>query len=330
MDLKKLEELLKNGLESQAYPCYAAAVGRGDEILFKSFGGKSRIFPEERAMTEETLFDMASLSKLIGTTMAALKLIEDRKLSLDNKMGDYFNNCHGKENTTVFQLMTHTSGIKAHFPLWLRGIDPSDAADEILREPFGYSPESDAIYTCMGYILLGRILEKIENESLDKIVKRLVFEPLGMKNSFYNPPASYNFAATERIADTNEAVCGRVHDENAAFLNGVSGNAGVFCDINDCIRFASMVSNRAKGYLSPEIFEIATKNYTPEFEENRGLGFKIVGNRYGHTGFTGTSLYVHRDSGIYAILLTNRVHPSRDNAKLYRLRNDWHSMIFGE
>ena len=330
MDINQLQSLLQRGLDEGAYTCYAAAIGCKDEIFLRSFGGKRAILPQEAEMTEDVLFDMASLSKLIGTTMAALKLIECGKLRLDNKMSDFFDDCHGKENTTVFQLMTHTSGIKAHFPLWLRGIDPSDAEKEILREPFGYTPESNAVYTCMGYILLGRILERIENEPLDKIVQKYVFDPLGMKNSFYNPPSNKACAATEKSAATGEIICGSVHDENADFLNGISGNAGVFCSLDDCIIFAKMISNGAKGYLPEELFKAAIHGYTPQFEENRGLGFNIVGNRYGHTGFTGTAIYVGRDSGVFAILLTNRVHPTRNNGKLFPIRNEWHRQIFGE
>lgn len=330
MNTDRLQTLLQRGLDEGAYSCYAAAVGCGNETLFRSFGGKSAVLPQEKEMTEDTLFDMASLSKLIGTTMAALKMIENGKLRLDNKMSDFLSVCHGKENTTVFQLMTHTSGIKAHFPLWLRGIDQKDAADEILREPFGYTPESNAVYTCMGYILLGRILEGIENQPLDKIVQKYVFDPLSMKNSFYNPPSDKPCAATEKSAATGKIICGSVHDENADFLKGISGNAGIFCDLDDCITFARTVANGGKGYLSEELFKAAVTNYTPQFEENRGLGFNIVGNRYGHTGFTGTSIYIGRESGVFAILLTNRVHPTRNNGKLFPIRNEWHRLIFGE
>ena len=325
-----LKNLLENGIENGAYPCYAAAVGGKEGVLFREFGGDRALYPDVLPITEDTLFDMASLSKLIGTTMAALKMIELGKLRLDNKMSDFLSVCHGKENTTVFQLMTHTSGIKAHFPLWLRGIDQKDAADEILREPFGYTPESNAVYTCMGYILLGRILEGIENQPLDKIVQKYVFDPLSMKNSFYNPPSDKPCAATEKSAVTGEIICGRVHDENADFLNGISGNAGIFCSLDDCITFARTVANGGKGYLSEELFKAAVTNYTPQFVENRGLGFNIVGNRYGHTGFTGTSIYIGRESGVFAILLTNRVHPTRNNGKLFPIRNEWHRLIFGE
>ena len=329
MNTKRISELLNKGLSDGAYSCFSVAVGRGNEVLYKEFGGCRAIEPIELPMTEDTLFDMASLSKLIGTTMVALKLIEAEKLSFENKLGDFFDNCYGKENITIFDLMTHTSGIKAHFPLWLRGITPESAADEILREKLGYPTSSDVVYTCMGYILLARILEKIEGESLDKLADRLVFSPLGMKNTCYCPK-NKPCAATERDADTGEILCGVVHDENARFLNGISGNAGVFCDLDDCIRFATMVSSKGSGFIDKALFDYVVTDFTPNLSERRGIGFQHIYNRYGHTGFTGTSLYNDKDSDLYAILLTNRVHPTRDNHKLFDIRPEFHKIVFGE
>ncbi len=329
MNTRQISALLKSGLDNGAYSCFAVAVGRGDEVYYRDFGGFRALEPQIYPMTEDTLFDMASLSKLIGTTMAALKLIEEQKLSFTSKVGDFFDICHGKENITVFDLMTHTSGIKAHFPLWLRGIEPNNAADEIMRESFGYEPSSNAVYTCMGYILLGRILERIENQPLDKIVHRLVFSPLGMKNSCYCPKDKL-CAATERDAATGEILCGVVHDENARFLNGISGNAGVFCDLGDCIRFAAMISKKGEGYIDKALFDYALNDFTPSFSERRGIGFQHVCNRYGHTGFTGTSIYADKRDGRYAVLLTNRVHPTRENYKLFDIRPGFHKLVFGE
>lgn len=330
MDTELLARILNGGLESNAFPCYAAAVGDKNRIFFRQLGGMRSLYPERKELTEGTLFDMASLSKLIATTMAALRLIEKNRLSLDNRVGDFFDNCYGKENTTVFELMTHTSGIKAHFPLWLRGIAPSDATNEILREELGYTPSTDAVYSCMGYILLGRILEIIESEPLDSIVSNNVLTPLGMKNSFYNPNGKKACAATEKCSDSGGTICGTVHDENARFLNGVAGNAGLFCDLDDCIRFAKMLSMHGEGFISLELFDYAITDLTPRFNEHRGLGFQLVGKRYGHNGFTGVSIYVHRESGVFAILLTNRVHPTRDNHGLFRIRNEFHRAVFGE
>lgn len=330
MNGETIKNLLERGIENGAYTCYAAAVGGRDGVLFREFGGNRAVYPSVLPITEGTLFDMASLSKLIGTTMAALKLIESGRLSLESKVGDYFEGCCGKEGITVFELMTHTSGIKAHFPLWLRGITPSEAADEILREPLGYPTGSNAVYSCMGYILLGKIIEKTENEPLDKIVKRLVLEPLGMKNSLYCPQSKYNCAATERDSATGEIICGDVHDENARFIGGVSGNAGIFCDLDDCIAFAKMLAEKGKGFISEAVFESAITDRTPSFDEHRGLGFQLINRRYGHNGFTGTSIYVNRDSGLYAILLTNRIHPTRENYGLFKIRSEFHNSAFGD
>lgn len=329
-DISKIENILNNALADNAFPCYSFAIGNKSEVFFSKSDGCRMITPEKKRLTENTLFDMASLSKLIGTTMAALMLSESGKISLESRIGEYLDECHGKENITIFDLMTHTSGIAAHFPLWKRNIAPDKAADEILREPLSYKTGTNAVYSCMGYILLGKVLEITENKPLDKIVKQLVFDPLNMKNSIYCPDSESICAATERDSETNKIICGVVHDENARFLNGIAGNAGVFSDINDMITFAKMLSAHGKGYIDSKIFESAIMNYTPGFNEHRGLGFQIIGNRFGHNGFTGTSLYVDKSSGIYAILLTNRVHPTRDNHKIFEIRRELNKIIFGE
>ena len=137
-------------------------------------------------------------------------------------------------------------------------------------------------------------------------------------------------------------VCGVVHDENARFLKGISGNAGMFCTVNDTVRFAKMLSQRGAGYLDEKTFSLAVTDYTPDFDESRGLGFQLYGGKpfpggskmsigsYGHTGFTGTSLFVDNKTGVYAILLTNRVHPTRENGLLYPIRREFYDTVFSE
>lgn len=340
MNYEKIKDILQKGLDTGAYPCCAAAIGKGNETFFSFYGGNRALLPEKLPLTEDTLFDMASLSKLIGTTMACLRMMEEGKISPLDKISKYLSPCFGKENITVFELMTHTSGISAHMPLY-KG-DNTDAVSAILSRPLAYPTGTKTVYSCMGYILLGKILEQIEGKPLDKIVKERVFTPLGMENSFYNPPADAVCAATERDSDTGEIVCGVVHDENARFLGGVSGNAGVFCTTNDTVKFARMLSNRGAGYLDEKTFSLAVTDYTPDFDESRGLGFQLYGGKpfpggsnmsvgsYGHTGFTGTSLYVDNDTGVYAILLTNRVHPTRENGLLYPIRRKFYNTVFSE
>lgn len=131
-DTKKWKAILDAAVAQGAMPCYAAAVGRGEELYFREIGGNRACFPEPLPLTEDTLFDMASLSKLMGTTMAALRLIDQGRLHLTDRVGDFFAECYGKENITIFQLMTHTSGIPAFFHMWKMNIDPADAARVIL------------------------------------------------------------------------------------------------------------------------------------------------------------------------------------------------------
>ena len=335
------QNALDAGIAAGAFPCYAAAVGCGDEIYFRSLGGNRAHFPEPLPLTDAALFDMASLTKLMATTMAALRLIDRGTLRLSDTIGSYFDRCHGKDAITVFDLMTHSSGLPAHAPLWQMGIDPRDVADAILTPELKYPTGSRVIYSCMGYILLGKLLERLCGESLDAIVRREVLLPLGMHDTFYNPTPERICVATEKKAGSEHYICGHVHDENAHFLGGVSGNAGLFSTLDDTIRFAAMLSRHGQGYLDRELFDLAITDHTAfDPDDARGLGFDLyrsgtypggscmsVGS-YGHTGFTGTTLYVDRDSGVYALMLSNRVHFGRANDAFYPMRRAFFDAVF--
>ncbi len=341
MNTTAWKELLERGVREGAYPCYAAAVGRGDEVWFSGIGGNRALYPEPLPLTEDTLFDMASLTKLMGTTMAALRLIDAGKLHLADRVGDFFDECHGKQAITVHQLMTHTAGIPAHFRLWTTGISPADAADAILAHPLAAPTGAQVIYSCMGYILLGKLMEKLCGTSLDRIVRREVTEPLGLTNTMYCPPADRICVTTEKKPEQSDYICGHVHDENAHFLGGISGNAGLFSTLDDTIRFARMLSRHGKDYLSPSLFASAIADHTaslPEF--SRGLGFQLYRDglfsggscmsrgSYGHNGFTGTSVYVDKDIDCYCILLSNRVHFGRDTEDFFTYRRAFYDLVF--
>lgn len=339
--MKDLTKLLENGIKTGAYPGYAAAVGNKDEIFFHGFYGSRCLYPENLPVTQDTLYDMASLTKLLGTTLAFLRMWDEGVADPDMQIGDFFENSFGKGHVTLFQLLTHTSGIAAHLPLYKEPVGRCPC-EYILSSPFAYETGKRAVYSCMGFILLGKILEKIEKKPLDKIVSDRVFVPLGIKTACYNPPANSICAATEKDIFDGNIICGKVHDENARFLNGVSGNAGMFCTLDDTLRFAQMLSRRGEGFVSERVFELAVQDYTKEHSESRGLGFQLYGGKpfpggsnmslgsYGHTGFTGTSLYVDNKSGTYGILLTNRVHPTRENYGLMQIRKSFYDSIFSE
>lgn len=343
MNTKAWENLLNKGLSENAYPCYAAAFGRGSEVYFRSIGGNRACFPSPLPLTEDTLFDMASLSKLMGTTMAALRLIEQGKLHLTDTVGDYFDNCHGKEDITIHHLMTHTSGIISFFHMWKMDVSPNDAPDVILAHPLAAPTGTKVIYSCMGYILLGKIMEKICGEPLDKIVTREVLQPLGLNNTMYCPGNERICVTTEKKPGSEEYICGHVHDENAHFLNGISGNAGLFSTFDDVIKFSQMLSLHGKDYISPEIFEYAITDHTKDLPSlSRGLGFQLYRDgvfpggcqlsrgSYGHTGFTGTSIYVDKNTNCFCILLTNRVHFGRDTNKFFEYRRAFYDKVFSD
>jgi CubicO group peptidase (beta-lactamase class C family) len=331
--------------------------------------GFSSLFPSREEVQVDTLFDMASLTKLLSTSMVALRFMEDGKLLLSDPLSRFFTEeelsgaPEGRASATVFHLMTHSSGITPHIGLW-REITPEsedfDAAviRAILRSaPF--CPVGEQVhYSCMGYILLQRILERISGKGLDELAREYVFDPLEMKSTGYlpfgsnlNKPAC-NAAATEFSPLHRYYIRGHVHDENAHFLGGISGNAGVFSTLDDMIRFAQMLSLRGEKpasagggrFLSRRMFDLAVTDYTKGKNESRGLGFQLrpplpalsaAGDlfsygSFGHTGFTGTSLYVDAETGVWAVLLTNAVHLGRDKTEFFRVRRLFHNAVMGE
>ena len=363
-------DILSLAVEKRVIPCAAYAVGEGNEIYEAESMGYASLFPSLEAVTPDTRFDMASLSKLLATTMVALRMIEDGKLLLSDPLSRFFtsdelaNAPDGRSGATVFHLMTHTSGITPHIALWnfipgeIVGTRKFDTA--VVKTILGSAPfcgvGEQVHYSCMGYILLQKIIERVSGNSLDALAKELVFAPLGMNSTGYLPfgnngnKPDCNAAATEFSAIHKYYIRGHVHDENAHFLGGISGNAGVFSTLDDCVKFAQMLSLRGEipasvgsgRLLSRRLFDLAVTDYTKGKNESRGLGFQLrpplpalsaAGDlfsygSYGHTGFTGTSLYVDAETGLWAVLLTNSVHLGRDNrTESFRLRRQFHNAV---
>ena len=340
-------KLISSGVGT-AYPCVAVAIGRGHELLAREFLGQRQVKPEILDLTQDTLFDLASLSKLVATTMLTLKFIENNKLSLNDKVSDFFDYAGNFRDCEIRHLLTHTSGMPAGIPLFSMPHKNGDIIRTVLDSDRCYETGEEVIYSCMGYIILQSILEKISNESLDVLAQRYVFEPLEMKNTCYNPDAAKPIAATERYSHNGEWAMGHVHDENAYFLGGVAGNAGVFSTLDDMISFAGMCSAKGltkngKAFISKDLFELAIKNHTPDKAESRGLGFQLKGTQsfpggellslgsFGHTGFTGTSLYTDSETGLWGVILTNAVHNGRENRDAYfSLRRKFYDTMITE
>ena len=367
-----IHAFLSDAIDRGVVPCAAYAVGRGNEIYEMDSLGYRSLHPAKEEITPDTRFDMASLTKLLSTTMVALRFIEDGKLLLSDPLSRFFTQeeltgiPEGRASATVFHLMTHTSGITPHIALWREipveavGTPAFDSlvANAILRSAPFCAVGEQVHYSCMGYILLQRILERISGESLDKLANEYVFSPLGMASTGYLPfgdntnKSACNAAATELSPLHGYYIRGHVHDENAHFLGGVSGNAGVFSTLEDMTVFARMLSLRGEfptsgtegapsRFLSRRVFDLAVTDYTKGKNESRGLGFQLrpplpalsaagdlfAYGSYGHTGFTGTSLYVDAETGLWAVLLTNAVHLGRDKTEFFRVRRLFHNAV---
>ena len=320
---EQVHQLVQQGLEQGAYPCAALAVGMGPEtILKRTYGG----------CTERTLFDMASVTKILSPTMVALRFLEEGLLRLCDRVADFYPDApDDKKDITILHLLTHTGGIPDHVYFSDYTDDPADAARVILEHPLEQPPGGAPIYTCLGYILLGRILEQVGGAPLDVLAQKYVFGPPGMTRTGYHPEG--DAAPTEADPATLIPFQGVVSDRNARFLGGVSANAGVFSDLNDMIVFAKMLACGGAPCLRADTLRAAIADRTPDSPgEHRGLGFLLastpgsfLGERmsaraYGHTGFTGTSIAIDPETGLWVVLLTNRICPTRTNTKLFPLR----------
>lgn len=341
MKFENWRSLLRESIALGTSSCHAAAVGRGDEVWFRDVYGNRTDFPSPLLLYEDALFDLASMTKMMATAPVALRLYEDGLLDLDAPLSDFFDAPTDKKDITVKQLMCHVSGLPAYLPLWRMGIEPSQVANTILTSPLAAPTGSQVIYSCMGFILLGKIVESIGGAPLNLLAKKYVFDPLGMSRTTFCPTPDTICVTTEKKDGYSDYICGVVHDENARFIGGVSGNAGLFAPLDDVIRYASMLSKRGEGLLKRETFELAVRDATGIGDDPRGLGLQLFGGgtypggsrmslgSYGHTGYTGTSLYVDNDTGVWVVLLTNRVHYGRDRDIFFVRRRLFHDTVFG-
>lgn len=285
--------------------------------------GKRALVPAEEPMTTGTKFDAASLTKVVATTTAVMKLQEIGKIDLEEKITRYLPEMAegGKQGITIRQLLSHTSGLRAGISSrgdW-KGL--AGALGEIRKESPTDAPGSAYRYSDINFILLGAIVEKVAGETLDRYCTREIFEPLRMGQTGYLPNDPADTAPTEKLAD-GTVLRGIVHDPTARKMGGVAGHAGLFTTAEDLAKFSRMLLSGGGAVLKPETVKLMTSVQTPDWLPRRGLGWDIdspyTGLRgnllpiggFGHTGWTGTSLWVDPFSETFVIFLSNRNHPS--------------------
>ncbi len=340
--LAAVDRVVERFIERGAFPGAVVAVGHRGKLARLAAYGRLSYEPDAPPAAADTIYDLASLTKVIATTTMAMILVDEGVLDLDKPVQDFLPRFvgEGKERVTVRHLLTHSSGVDWWAPLFeeLRG--PAAYLERIQAMPLVYQPGEKMLYSDLGLILLGEILERVAGEPLDEFARRRIFAPLGMDDTLFRPPPALlpRIAPTELDPRRGGMVRGFVHDENAYALGGVAPHAGLFGTAPDLARFAQMLVNGGvfehRRIVSRATVEAFTRRTHPEFgpDSSRALGWDtkspekssaggLFSDRsFGHTGFTGTSMWIDPERELFVILLTNRVHPTRDNQLIRQAR----------
>ncbi len=330
-----LVTVLDRARADNAFPGAFAVVGTHRGVLAEYGVGQLDWAPTPRP-DEHTLWDLASLTKVIGLTTAMMQLVDAHRVDLDAPLQRYLPAWTGryKERVTIRHLLTHTSGLPAFKPYDAVTHDPDSLAKLMFSTPLDTLPGVRMIYSDIGAYMLGRLVEQVTEQSLDQYLHDHVFEPLAMHETMYRPPV----ALEPRIAPTefdsvqrHRLVRGMVHDERAYYLGGVSAHAGLFSSGHDLARFARMYLSGGTLDGARVITPAMIATFTTRQVRDRALGWqkpdgsnsaghKLSDAAFGHTGFTGTSIWIDPQRDLFIILLSNRVDPTRNNNKIGRVR----------
>ena len=334
--------VLEQAIAERAFPGGSIAiVQRGQLVALQSFG-RFTFDPNSPSVTNETIFDLASVSKVIATTTTAAILYERGKFGLDDCVADlapqFGTNDIRRYDVTICQLLTHTSGLPAYVPLFER----SSTRDELLAAAYATPLEADpgarTEYSDIGFMVLGDILERLAGEPLDQFCQREIFDPLGLEHTRFCPPAGWRdyIPPTRDERDfRHKIVQGEVNDENAWVMRGVAGHAGIFSTAADVADFAQCWLRGGSPILKPETVAEFTRQQTGT---SRSLGWDrptppsssgryFSPQSFGHLGYTGTSLWIDPKREVAVVLLTNRTWPDAKNQAIKQVRPRFHDAV---
>jgi uncharacterized protein YbbC (DUF1343 family)/CubicO group peptidase (beta-lactamase class C family) len=336
--LDAIEPLVRSAIAEKKLPGAVVIVGRGDRILYHKAIGNRALTPAVEPMTLDTIFDLASLTKVVATSTSIMMLVEQGRIRLSDRVATFIPGFerYGKADITVRHLLTHVSGLAPDVDLTNPWIGSDSAISLAMDEVPSSRPGEKFVYSDINFFLLGEIVRRVSGVPLDRFARERIFEPLGMKDTMFNPPASLalRIAPTESCTPYGwpcqgpemKMLRGVVHDPTARRMGGVAGHAGLFSTASDLAIFCRMLLDggvyQGSRVLSPLAVEKMTSPATPDTEPNtRGLGWDIdstySSNRgellpigsFGHTGFTGTSIWIDPATEMFVIFLSNRVHP---------------------
>lgn len=338
--LSQLPAQIERDLREGNIPGAVVSIGRPDQVLFQQAFGDRALLPVRERMTTDTIFDLASLTKVICTTTAVLQLVEQNQLALDTPVAHYWpefaNN--GKGAVTLRHLLTHYSGLRPDISMYPAWHGYQSALRLIEKEKLAQAPGTAYVYSDINFEVLGELVRRTSGTGLASYCKQHIFIPLHMRQTRFRPPASWRAQIAPTEWDKQAQLRGEVHDPAAQRMGGIAGHAGLFSTVADLSRFARMLLNHGEldgvRILQPQSVQWLFTPQSPEGKERlRGLGWDLAApfapNRlalptlgaFGHTGYTGTSLWIDPIHQLYSIILSNRVHPD-DRAKISNLRDD--------
>ncbi len=345
---QKAYAVLEQAIADSIFPGAQVAVVQDGRLISSRGFGRQTYDSSSPAITTETLYDIASLTKVVGSTVTAMNLWEKKRILLDIPVMSYLPDFKGgkKDRVTLRHLLTHSAGLHWWIDLWNKVSTKEEVLKYIYQLPLDYSPGDSMVYSDLGFILLGEILKTVTGKPLRELFDQTVFKPMGMANTRFNPPKELRnrIAPTEIGGGMNRGLIhGEVHDENAHFLGGVAPQAGLFSTAEDLAAFAQMLLNggiyRHQRFFSPATIQYWTTRQRITPKSTRALGWDTPADSassagdyfsrgsFGHTGFAGTSFWVDPNRRIAVILLTNRVHPTRERKGIYEVRRNFHNAV---
>ncbi|MBN2244967.1 MAG: serine hydrolase [Candidatus Aminicenantes bacterium] len=348
--LDRISDVIDEAISNKEFPGAVLVVGRHGKIVLRKAYGQSQWVPESRTMDVDMIFDVASMTKPIATATSLMILVEQGRLNLWDKVIEYIPDFQpfqqgsegSSENASIWHLLTHTSGLPPYADVnKIKTLYGSPCPRASLIDHIGKLPKTDPPgkvfhYSCLGYITLAYLIEKITGMDIAEFSSEHIFDPLGMKHTFFLPPETlYDLCVPTEVIE-GKPLIGIVHDPLARLQGGISGNAGLFSSADDLAVFAQMMLNKGSfqgvRILSPLAVAKMTAIYLRAEFSGRGLGWDLDSayatnqgdlfgeNSYGHTGYTGTSIWIDPDTQTFVIFLTNRVHPN-DRGKILSIRS---------
>jgi len=337
------QQIIQDAIEQGAFPGATWAFGTKDFIETGSAGRYTQE-AESREVTADTIYDLASVSKVVATTSVAMLLSQMEELDIELPVSHYLPSFPG--DATVLNLLLHNSGLPPHVELWKLYEDRAAAWKGLPLTPLAYETGAETQYSCIGFIVLSMILEKLMNggndptdmlKEFEVFAELSIFTRLSMGHTTFRPgPFTRRSIPPTEVNERGE-VQGVVHDENAWFLGGVAGNAGLFSSAPDLAKFAQCLLKGGDGIFREDFIRVWTRResesstralgWDTKSEIGSSAGSEFGKHSFGHLGFTGTSLWIDPEEGIFAALLSNRTYPSRENQLITEVRPAFHDAV---